>query len=398
MFFILFRKHFRPAYGKLDVLSSFFPNIPHLALTATATKATKSLIIDSLKLCDPVTIIANPDRKNIFYECKVRPSSGEDKLNAVLAPLANELKEKNINMPLTLVYGSLGTCSDAFLFFSQSLGKDQYYPAGANHVSKNRLFAQYHAEYPQHEKDRILDEIIQGVCKAKVLFVTVAFGMGVDVPNIRRVIHIGVPKTMEEYFQETGRAGRDGESAVATLYYNNRDIGKGKHPVDDLMRQLATSQTCKREIILRYFGHEMPNPNPNPLHSCCDYHKAMCDCQTCMDTVLEEMETYSIENVHVPAETVANYSTAEMCVTPEQKKAIRAELEVYRASLQFGKSCVGGVTLTTGFSLELIDLTIVHCHKLDSVDAVQELLPVFSKENAEVIYKVVSRHTVNTGE
>lgn len=390
LFLILFRDHFRPAYGKLDILSSFFSNTPHIALTATATKATQSLIIDSLRLNDPIIIMANPDRKNIFYECKVRPSSGEDKLNTVLAPLANELREKKINMPLTIVYGTLATCSDAFLFFCQSLGKDQYYPAGADHISKNRLFAQFHAEYPQHEKDRILDEIVRGECKAKVLFVTVAFGIGVDVHNIRRVIHIGVPKTMEEYFQETGRAGRDGENAVATLYYNGRDIGRGKNPVSDVMRQLATSQTCKREIILHYFGHEMPNRSD--LHSCCDYHKAICDCQTCIDTLLEEMEGCSLENVPTETLVVAGCSSAEMCVTPEQKKAIRAELEAYRASLQCGKSCVGGITLTTGFSLELIDLTVKHCHKLDSVVAVQDLLPVFSRENADIIYNIVSRH------
>jgi len=133
-------------------------------------------------------------------------------------------------MPLTIVYGSLATCSDAFMYFSQFLAKSQYCPAGSEHVSKNRLFAQFHAEYPQHEKDRILDEIVQGVCRTRVFFVTVAFGIGVDVPNIRRVIHIGVPETMEEYFQETGRAGRDGKESIATLYYNGRDIGKGKNP------------------------------------------------------------------------------------------------------------------------------------------------------------------------
>lgn len=332
--------------------------------------------------------MTNPDRKNIFYECKVRPSSGEDKLDAVLSPLANELKEKQIDMPLTIVYGSLATCSDAFLFFSQSLGKDQYYPAGADHISKNRLFAQFHAQYPQHEKDRILDEIVQGVCKAKVLFVTVAFGIGVDVPNIRRVLHIGVPKTMEEYFQETGRVGRDGENAVATLYYNGRDIATGKHSVDNVMRQLATSQTCKREIILQYFGHEIPKRSD--LHSCCDYHKAICDCQTCLDTLFEEMDGCSI--TFAPIETLTDNSSAEVCVTPEQKKAIRVELEAYRASLKSGKSCVGGLTLTTGLSLQLIDLTIVHCHELDSVDTVQDVLPVFSRENAAIIYSIVSRH------
>ena len=68
---------------------------------------------------------------------------------------------------------------------------------------------------------------MQGVCKTKIVFVTVAFGIGVDIPNIRRVFHSGVPKTMEEYFQETCRAGRDEKEPKATLFYNSRDVGKG---------------------------------------------------------------------------------------------------------------------------------------------------------------------------
>ena len=113
------------------------------------------------------------------------------------------------------------------------------------------------------------------MCKARVLFVTVAFGIGVDVPNIRRVIHIGVPKTMEEYFQETGRAGRDGKEVIATLFYNGRDIGKGKNPVDDVMRKFATAQSCKSKTILDYFGLEVPRRTI--LNSCFDFHKLNCN-------------------------------------------------------------------------------------------------------------------------
>ena len=92
---------------------------------------------------------------------------------------------------------------------------------------------------------------MQGVCKTKIVFVTVAFGIGVDIPSIRRVFHSGVPKTMEEYFQETCRAGRDGKEPTATLFYNGRDVGRGGgNPVDDIMRKFTTAQSCKREIIL----------------------------------------------------------------------------------------------------------------------------------------------------
>ena len=81
-------------------------------------------------------------------------------------------------------------------------------------------------------------------------------------------------------------------------------------------------------------------------------------------------------------------------VTLDQQNEIRLELEAYRASLQFGKTCVGGVTLSIGFSLELIDMTIKHCDKLVPVEIVEEIVPVFSGRNAEVIYDIVSRHVL----
>ena len=91
-------------------------------------------------------------------------------------------------------------------------------------------------------------------------------------------------------------------------------------------------------------------------------------------------------------EPTANSPSTSVHVTPDQQDSIQSELEAYRVSLQFGKSCVGGVTLSTGFSLELINLTVQNCHKLISADMVQELLPVFSRENAELIYDIVSSH------
>jgi len=97
-------------------------------------------------------------------------------------------------MPLTVIYGNLSTCSDCFSYFNLHLGNEQYYPAGADAIAKNRLFSQFHAQYPNHEKQRILNELIKGNCTSRVLFVTVAFWIGVDIPDS---IHIGVPKTME---------------------------------------------------------------------------------------------------------------------------------------------------------------------------------------------------------
>ena len=281
-----------------------------MALTGTATSETKSIIIGSLQLKDVGVIEVSPDRENIFYDVKTRQSHGDDKLDPILKPVANMLKGLKLGMELTVIYGTLQTCADCFLYFSQALKTHQYFPAGSEPISKNRLFAQFHAECPDHEKDRLIEELTKGVCTARVLFVTVAFGMGIDIPDIRHIIHIGVRKTMEEYFQETGRAGKDWAPSVATMYYNNFDIRSGKHQVDEVMREFATSNSCKRNIILNYFGHSLKRQSD--FHNCCSYHRAVCQCPTCL------VDAHNFADHH----TVAKPMTEHFSHSPDVKTMI----------------------------------------------------------------------------
>ena len=112
----------------------------------------------------------------------------------------------------------------AFNYLDKHLGKEQYYPSDAESIPENRLFAQFHSPQTNAMKNQILTELSASQSKLRVVFATVALGMGVDIPCIRHVIHVGPPHTVRECFQETGRAGHDGKQSVAVLYYNNRDI------------------------------------------------------------------------------------------------------------------------------------------------------------------------------
>ena len=244
-------KDFRPAYSKLDVLCSIFPHVPVVALTATATPTIKSKIIQSVGMNEPKLIEITPDRPNIFFESRRRPNRREER-NNVLTPFVEELKEKRSEMPLTIFYGDLECCADCFLFFSAEMGEKQYEPINSERSSKNRLFTQYHAQYPKSELERIMEDLVTGKCKHRVFFVTVAFGIGIDCREVRRVIHLGVPLTMEEYYQEAGRAGRDGLPATAVMYYNSYDISKGKKGLQDTVVTFATSiseSQCKRDYF-----------------------------------------------------------------------------------------------------------------------------------------------------
>lgn len=110
---------------------------------------------------------------------------------AILDPLVSELKLMRKDMPITLIYGNLETIADCFLYFAKQMRKEQYPSPSANPVAKNRLFTQYHAQYPEDKRKWIVHELVNGTSNHHLLFVTVAFGMGIDCNSICRIVHIG---------------------------------------------------------------------------------------------------------------------------------------------------------------------------------------------------------------
>ncbi|XP_028417517.1 uncharacterized protein LOC114541921 [Dendronephthya gigantea] len=219
-------KDFRKDYGKLGVLCALFPDVPCLAMTATANRMDMKAIQDSLGLKNCISIVANPDRKNIFYSKIFRSGQDIDAVKSILEPIAIGLLQEKNQYPLTILYTPLKICGFAYKLFEHILGPQQYYPPGAKPTPSNRLFAQFHAPQTDQMKEEILKQLCSKRSIIRVVFATVAIGMGVDIPNIRQVIHVGPPYSVKAYFQETGRAGRDGKPSTASLYYNNRDIGK----------------------------------------------------------------------------------------------------------------------------------------------------------------------------
>ena len=133
-----------------------------------------------------------------------------------------------VQFPLTVVFSNLQTISSCYAFFNSCMGSDQYKPLGAVQKAENRFFSQFHAQYPLREKERIVDALSLGKPKRRIIFASVAYGVGIDSKNIRQIIHIGVPCSMEEYFQEAGRAGRDSLPSSAHMFHNSYDISKAK--------------------------------------------------------------------------------------------------------------------------------------------------------------------------
>ena len=155
-------------------------------------------------------------------------------------------------------------------------------PQSVHLILQKRLFAQFHANYPEKEKNDILDDLLKGPGKIRVHFVTIAFGIGVDCPNIREVLHIGVPNTMEQYFQESGRAGRDGKPSVSKVFYNSYDVSRAQKNFQSVMKKFVLTDNCRKSVILEYFGFHIPKSNEEVLlHACCDNCALVCNCKHC---------------------------------------------------------------------------------------------------------------------
>ena len=227
-----------------------------MACTATITKTIRKEIIQSLEMSGCVCVSVSPDRPNIFYEVKERTNIHADFCNILMT-----LQKKLINAPRVIVYcRCLNMCSDLYAHFHYELGASSYYPPGVPEVSDNRLFGMFHANTPQHNKDVILQSLLVPDGVVRVVFATVALGMGINLQEVNTIIHYGAPRSIEDYFQESGRGGRNGDSACSVIYWKPSDCPMKKdpstpheHELIDVRRYLENTTVCRRWWLLNYF-------------------------------------------------------------------------------------------------------------------------------------------------
>lgn len=247
--------HFRPDYANLgQIRQCFGPAVPIMALTATSGPKTQSDIVRTLRLHDPAVFASSPDRSNLAICIRLTASMAESQWSRMFVTLLRMYKAPTSQRTgSVIIYAQSRKMTESLGRWLSTRIPDaigvRYYHAGLDHDQRNET------------QKLFLDGSV------RVVVATVAFGMGIDKADVRAVMHVGVPKSMDEYTQQIGRAGRDGIRSECHMWYTNADFVKHRVQIDNdaadahtelqnlqAMQTFVNSSTCRRVSILRHFG------------------------------------------------------------------------------------------------------------------------------------------------
>ena len=259
--------------GEVQSLNPSRVNI--MALTATASRQTRQKVVRILGMKSPVVVSISPHRANIVYWV-----GAKNIMQEAFSPVFERLRTERTLMPRMIIFCRLYTdCAALYELFSDMLGPEFTEPVHAPNISRFRLVDMFTNPTQKVVKDDIIDAFSKEGTHLRIVICTVAFGMGIDCPDVRQIIHWGPSADIESYIQETGRAGRNGKRACALLFVDKSDLNARTTPDESMLKYSSNTTTCRRALLFRDFDKFCADEVVGCM--CCDICASTYECSNC---------------------------------------------------------------------------------------------------------------------
>lgn len=371
--------------------------VPVMALTGTATLVMVREITQILGMYEFVTVKATSNRPNIMYtveKMETVPDEEVEKkeqlMHHIFGEVICDLNNNGKKASKVIVFCFLrNDCAMIYEFFVQNVGNQ-------SHVN---MFTNITDDI---SKKLIVTQFCNSESELRVVIATVAFGMGINCPDVRKVIHFRSPCTLLNYGQEAGRCGRDGRQAQAKLFYSNKEFGIGlskfnkkqckyQSEICELqkMKLYATNTAeCRRVLLLSYLDGEADakreiENSKVARHNCCDICTSTCDCEDCiLNEAMDLMEIDKEVSTGSPGSGWRRF-------TDEQKQVIKTQLIHLRATLS-EDACLLSPDHSLGFTTHFIDQIVENCESLNTEEDVFEKVDVWNASLAQEILNILA--------
>ena len=374
-------KVFRADYARLAELRAFLPsNIPVVALTATATAQVRKGIISNLAMTNTHIIEGSPNRENIKYIVidsfcnKIHESSSS------WSWLTSRLNSLQANTPRIIIYcRSRSQCTGLYGIFKSAVDSQTHY-------------AMYHAATATDVQLEIVKDFENETGVIRVLFATIAFGMGVNVRGVHTIMHLGVPSDIDDYIQESGRGGRDGKQSVSILV-KYRMMYTGSKVTTRMKAFVNNTDTCRRKILLEHFNIQ-DHVHSQAAHTCCDVCAVTCMCggdDRCQGMQACQEETNVLLHLGFQHPDKADIAyLARRQVTADQREELKEKLLSYRETLlEDDASYLAGGDITCGLPLSTVDKITLECAAVMPYDVFCHRYAIYSDSITNSTWAIV---------
>lgn len=404
---------FRHNYARLAEIRSILKrDTPFIALTATATEEVRKTIIKDLAMKDCVQLVTVPNKQNIRFSVS---SVDPDDLEKVFHWLIDELKSKQRKTQKVLIFcRRRANVKELYETFHEALGCNSYFlPTGKElRDDRTRLFAMYHKKTHPLVKEVVEREFCKMEGSVRVVFCTIAFGMGVNVAGAYLALHFGPSNCLDDYLQEVGRIGRSSEKQSHAVLLTYPGCARSKNITSGMKDYIRNRDVCRRSLLMQPFlasQEHQPRETLLESHLCCDVCAKTCRCLCLCKSVCTCDIVCNSEAFFSPMEANSESASVKMTLAESgsanqspsapntqvqvMQKQFHEELMRYRSKLALEipeEKLLTGMDIATGFSRSLVENIVSNVEKIDSLPTMKNMFNFFDEDHAIQAWQILN--------